>query len=229
MVVIGGGDTGTDCIGTSLRHGCDSVVNFELMTQPPATRAKGNEWPQWPRIFRVDYGHEEAATRDGKDPRTYEVLTKEFVPKADGSGQIGGVKTVGVEWIKDSKTGRMSFNEVPGSEKVWEADLVLLSRWASSARSRAWPRSSAWTWMTAPTSRRSLASSRRPCPGCSRRGDCRRGQSLVVWAISEGRGAAAKVDAFLMGEDKARSGAAPPTGSLREGNARLALTRAFLR
>ena len=127
VVVIGGGDTGTDCIGTSLRHGCDSVVNFELMTQPPATRAKGNEWPQWPRIFRVDYGHEEAATRDGKDPRTYEVLTKEFVAAADGSGKIAGVKTVGVEWIKDSKTGRMSFEEVEGSEKVWEADLVLLA------------------------------------------------------------------------------------------------------
>ena len=127
VVVIGGGDTGTDCIGTSLRHGCKSVVNFELMTKPPDVRAPGNEWPQWPRIFRVDYGHEEATVRDGKDPRTYEVLTKEFIPKADGSGKIAGVKTVGVRWVKDEATGRMNFEEVEGSEKVWEADLVLLA------------------------------------------------------------------------------------------------------
>jgi glutamate synthase (NADPH/NADH) len=205
VVVIGGGDTGTDCIGTSLRHGCDSVVNFELMTQPPATRAKGNEWPQWPRIFRVDYGHEEAATRDGKDPRTYEVLTKEFVAAADGSGKIAGVKTVGVEWIKDSKTGRMSFEEVEGSEKVWEADLVLL------AMGFLGPEQGLAEKLGMDVDDRSnfkaeFGEFETSVPGVFAAGDCRRGQSLVVWAISEGRGAAAKVDAFLMGEDKSALG-----------------------
>ena len=205
VVVIGGGDTGTDCIGTSLRHGCDSVVNFELMTQPPATRAKGNEWPQWPRIFRVDYGHEEAATRDGKDPRTYEVLTKEFVAAADGSGKIAGVKTVGVEWIKDSKTGRMSFEEVEGSEKVWEADLVLLAMCFLG------PEQGLAEKLGMDVDDRSnfkaeFGEFETSVPGVFAAGDCRRGQSLVVWAISEGRGAAAKVDAFLMGEDKSALG-----------------------
>jgi len=204
VVVIGGGDTGTDCIGTSLRHGCESVVNFELMTQPPATRAKGNEWPQWPRIFRVDYGHEEAATRDGKDPRTYEVLTKEFVPKADGSGDIGGVKTVGVEWVRDPNTGRMNFNEVPGSEKVWEADLVLL------AMGFLGPEQNLAAKLGLETDERSnfkaeFGEFETSVPGVFAAGDCRRGQSLVVWAISEGRGAAAKVDQYLMGDDASLS------------------------
>lgn len=94
MIVIGGGDTGTDCIGTSLRHGCKSLVNLELLPQPPETRAPGNPWPQWPRIFRVDYGHAEAAHKLGKDPRQYEVLTKEFI--GDGEGNVKGIKTVQV-------------------------------------------------------------------------------------------------------------------------------------
>ena len=216
VVVIGGGDTGTDCIGTSLRHGCESVVNFELMTQPPATRAKGNEWPQWPRIFRVDYGHEEAATRDGKDPRTYEVLTKEFVAAADGSGKIAGVKTVGVEWIKDPATGRMSFQEVEGSEKVWEADLVLL------AMGFLGPEQGLAEKLGLETDARSnfkaeFGEFETSVPGVFAAGDCRRGQSLVVWAISEGRGAAAKVDAFLMGENASLgSGAADGKASGKE-------------
>jgi glutamate synthase (NADPH/NADH) len=216
VVVIGGGDTGTDCIGTSLRHGCESVVNFELMTQPPATRAKGNEWPQWPRIFRVDYGHEEAATRDGKDPRTYEVLTKEFVAAADGSGKIAGVKTVGVEWIKDPATGRMSFQEVEGSEKVWEADLVLL------AMGFLGPEQGLAEKLGLETDDRSnfkaeFGEFETSVPGVFAAGDCRRGQSLVVWAISEGRGAAAKVDAFLMGENASLgSGAADGKASGKE-------------
>ena len=216
VVVIGGGDTGTDCIGTSLRHGCESVVNFELMTQPPATRAKGNEWPQWPRIFRVDYGHEEAATRDGKDPRSYEILTKEFVAAADGSGKIAGVKTVGVEWIKDPATGRMSFEEVEGSEKVWEADLVLL------AMGFLGPEQGLAEKLGVDTDDRSnfkaeFGEFETSVPGVFAAGDCRRGQSLVVWAISEGRGAAAKVDAFLMGKDAALgSGAADGKASGKE-------------
>lgn len=199
VIVIGGGDTGTDCIGTSLRHGCESVVNFELMTQPPDVRAPGNEWPQWPRVFRVDYGHEEAAVRDGQDPRAYEVLTKEFILAADGSGAVAGVRTVGVQWITDPATGRVRFEEVAGSEKVWEADLVLL------AMGFLGPEQHLAEKLGMETDERSnfkaeFGEFETSVPGVFAAGDCRRGQSLVVWAISEGRGAAAKVDAFLMGD-----------------------------
>nr|KJB46762.1 hypothetical protein B456_008G269600 [Gossypium raimondii] len=124
VVVIGGGDTGTDCIGTSIRHGCSSIVNLELLPQPPQTRAPGNPWPQWPRIFRVDYGHQEAATKFGKDPRSYEVLTKRFI--GDDNGTVKGLEVVRVRWEKDA-SGRFQFKEVEGSEEIIEADLVLLA------------------------------------------------------------------------------------------------------
>lgn len=124
VVVIGGGDTGTDCIGTSVRHGCTNVVNLELLPQPPPTRAANNPWPQWPRIFRVDYGHEEAATKFGKDPRSYEVLTKRFID--DGEGRVTGMEIVSVEWKKGDH-GRFEMVEVHGSNEVIEADLVLLA------------------------------------------------------------------------------------------------------
>jgi glutamate synthase (NADPH/NADH) len=204
VIVIGGGDTGTDCIGTSLRHGATSVTNFELMTQPPDERAKGNEWPQWPRIFRVDYGHEEATIKHGKDPRTYEVLTKEFIAAEDGSGAIAGVKTVGVKWIKDA-SDRMTFEEIEGSEKVWKADLVLL------AMGFLGPEQGLAEKLGLDTDDRSnfkaeFGEFETSVPGVFAAGDCRRGQSLVVWAISEGRGAAAKVDAFLMGDDAKSAG-----------------------
>ena len=204
VIVIGGGDTGTDCIGTSLRHGATSVTNFELMTQPPDERAKGNEWPEWPRIFRVDYGHEEATIKHGKDPRTYEVLTKEFIAAEDGSGAIAGVKTVGVKWIKDA-SDRMTFEEIEGSEKVWKADLVLL------AMGFLGPEQGLAEKLGLDTDDRSnfkaeFGEFETSVPGVFAAGDCRRGQSLVVWAISEGRGAAAKVDAFLMGDDAKSAG-----------------------
>ncbi len=123
VVVIGGGDTGTDCIGTSLRHGCTQLVNFELMDKPPADRADDNPWPQWPRIFRVDYGHEEAQEKFGQDPRVYCVLSKEFID--DGKGNVKGIKAVKVQWAKVD--GRMQMQEVAGSEHIVEADLVLLA------------------------------------------------------------------------------------------------------
>ena len=123
VIVIGGGDTGADCIGTSLRHGCQSVVNFELLDRPPADRAADNPWPQWPRIYRVDYSHAEANARLGDDPRQYDILTKEFID--DGHRRVKGVRTVNVDWSKPD--GKAPFSEVPGSEKVWPADLVLLA------------------------------------------------------------------------------------------------------
>ncbi len=123
VVVIGGGDTGTDCIATSLRHGCTQMVNFELLDKPPQDRATDNPWPQWPRIFRVDYGHEEATEKFGSDPREYCILSKEFID--DGQGNVKGIKTVRVKWEKVD--GRMQMTEVAGSEHVIEADLVLLA------------------------------------------------------------------------------------------------------
>ena len=123
VIVIGGGDTGADCIGTSLRHGCRSVVNFELLERPPAERAADNPWPEWPRIFRTDYAHSESEARLGSDPRSYSILTKEFLD--DGQGRVCAVRTVQLDWSRPGK--RAPFSEVPGSEQEWPADLVLLA------------------------------------------------------------------------------------------------------
>lgn len=116
VVVIGGGDTGTDCIGTSVRHGATNVINLELMPQPPATRAASNPWPYYPRVFKVDYGHAEAAAKYGADPRVYEVLTKRFID--DGQGNLKGLEIVSVEWQPATAGGPPKFVEVPGSNRV---------------------------------------------------------------------------------------------------------------
>ncbi|MCE9615306.1 MAG: glutamate synthase subunit beta [Lentisphaerae bacterium] len=195
VIVIGGGDTGTDCIGTSLRHGCRSLVNFELLPRPPDQRAPDNPWPEWPRIFRVDYGHEEAKVKFGQDPRTYCILSKEFVD--DGHGRVSGIKSVKVAWERDA-SGRWNMREEAGSEKFWPAQLVLLSmgflgpeRYATDPLGIAYdPRSN----YQAEYGR--FATS---VPGVFAAGDCRRGQSLVVWAINEGRAAARECDRYLMG------------------------------
>ncbi|XP_047324835.1 glutamate synthase 1 [NADH], chloroplastic isoform X2 [Impatiens glandulifera] len=197
VVVIGGGDTGTDCIGTSIRHGCVSTVNLELLSKPPQTRAPGNPWPQWPRIFRVDYGHQEAATKFGKDPRTYEVLTKRFI--ADEEGNVKGLEVVHVNWEKDG-SGRFQFKEIEGSEEVIEADIVLL------AMGFLGPESTLVEKLGLEQDNRSNFKAEygrfsTSVDGVFAAGDCRRGQSLVVWAISEGRQAASQVDKYLMTED----------------------------
>ncbi|KAL2650685.1 hypothetical protein R1flu_018813 [Riccia fluitans] len=194
VVVIGGGDTGTDCIGTSLRHGCKQIINLELLPQPPHTRAPGNPWPQWPRIFRVDYGHDEAKTRFGKDPRTYEVLTKRFI--GNDAGEVTGLELVHVKWEKDS-AGRFQMQEVPGSEEVIEADLVFL------AMGFLGPEQNIAEKLGLQTDARSNFKAdygrfATNLQGVFAAGDCRRGQSLVVWAIAEGRQAAAQVDAYVM-------------------------------
>ena len=124
VIVIGGGDTGNDCIGTAMRHGAKSVTNFELLPKPPAARGRDNPWPQWPRIFRTDYGHTEVAAHFGNDPREYCISTKDFV--VDGDGKLTGLNTVRVEWTKDSG-GRWKMEEVPGSEKFFPAQLVFLA------------------------------------------------------------------------------------------------------
>ena len=196
VIVIGGGDTGTDCIGTSVRHGCTSMVNFELMGQPPEQRAKDNPWPQWPRTFKVDYGHAESAHKFGKDPRTYEVLTKEFV--GDSEGNLKGLNTVRVKWGVDPATGRFGMTEVPGSEEYFEADLVLLAMGflgpEETMAERLGLNSDARSNIAAEYGR--FATN---VDGVFAAGDCRRGQSLVVWAIAEGRSCATQVNNFLMG------------------------------
>jgi len=194
VIVIGGGDTGTDCIGTSMRHGCTSLVNFELLPEPPQQRATDNPWPQWPKIFRVDYGHEEVAAKFGDDPRSYCIMSKEFID--DGAGNVAGIRTVQVDWVKED--GRFKPVELEGSEKEWKADLVLL------AMGFLGPEQYILEGLQVETDARSNYQAEHgkfttSIDGVFAAGDCRRGQSLVVWAINEGRGAARAVDTYLMG------------------------------
>ncbi|KAI9143021.1 hypothetical protein BKA69DRAFT_1027021 [Paraphysoderma sedebokerense] len=199
VVVIGGGDTGTDCIATSLRHGAESIVNFELLPQPPSTRAADNPWPQFPRVFKVDYGHTEVQVMHGRDPRHYQVLSKEFV--SDGKGNVKGINTIKVEWTKDDSSGRWIMKEMPGTEHFFPADLVLL------AMGFLGPEKELLKDLSVTTDRRSniqTAAGRyaTSVPGVFAAGDCRRGQSLIVWAIREGREAAREIDQHLMGDTK---------------------------
>jgi NADPH-dependent glutamate synthase beta subunit-like oxidoreductase len=198
VIVIGGGDTGADCIGTSLRHGCKSLANFELLDRPPDQRAGNNPWPEWPRVYRVDYSHAETKARFGHDPRAYNILTKEFID--NGHGRVNGIRTVTVDWSKPGD--KAPFSEVPGSEKVWPADLVLLATGFLGPElpvgemlglEMQRPRGN---WETFKADHGAFATN---VPRVFAAGDCRRGQSLVVWAINEGRGAARAIDAFLMG------------------------------
>jgi len=194
VIVIGGGDTGTDCIGISIRHGCSSVVNFELFPQPPARRAAENPWPEWPRVFRVDYGHEEAAARFGEDPRVYQVMSKEFL--GDQRGNVVGIRTVDV--AVDYSGGRPEFKEIDGSARDWQADLVLL------AMGFLGPEATLAEQLGLKTDSRSnfqaaFGKFATNIDGVFAAGDCRRGQSLVVWAIREGRDAARECDRYLIG------------------------------
>lgn len=193
VIVIGGGDTGTDCIGTSLRQSCRSLTNFELFPKPPDDRAPNNPWPTWPRIFRVDYGHEEGARKFGSDPRVYSISSKSFVP--NGSGSLGGIHTVDVEL----KAGR--FNEIPGSEREWKADLVFLSMGFLG------PEHEVSDPLGIEYDNRSNYAAEygkyhTSVEGVFAAGDCRRGQSLVVRAINEGREAAREIDRHLMGQTR---------------------------
>ena len=194
VVVIGGGDTGTDCVATSLRHGCTSLTQLEIMSRPPDVRPPDNPWPEWPRTFRTDYGQEEAKETFGRDPREFAILTKRFV--GDGSGQVREVHTVRGAW--GQKDGRASFVEIPGTEQHWPAQLVLL------AMGFLGPESTLVEQFGLEQDARSNVSAdygrfATSVPGVFVAGDMRRGQSLVVWAINEGRGAARECDRYLMG------------------------------
>ncbi|MDX1947952.1 MAG: glutamate synthase subunit beta [Pirellulaceae bacterium] len=194
VIVIGGGDTGTDCIGTSMRHGCKSLVNFELLPKPPKDRAPDNPWPTWPRIYRTDYGHQEVAAKFGDDPRTYCVMSKEFV--GDEQGQVAGIRTVQVEWNKVD--GQWKLKELAGTDKFWPAQLVLLAMGFKGPEQYV---SELLGIETDPRSNYKAVHGRFATnhPQVFAAGDCRRGQSLVVWAINEGRGAARAIDLALMG------------------------------
>ncbi len=195
VVIIGGGDTGTDCCGTSLRHGCRSLVQLEILPRPPEVRAPDNPWPEWPRVYKMDYGQEEAAAVFGADPRVYLTTVKKFI--GGSGGKLEGVVTVEITWEKDAN-GRFVPKEKPGSEKERPAQLALLAmgflgpeqpllEQLKVARD---PR----TNVQADHGR--FATS---VKGVFAAGDCRRGQSLVVWAFNEGRGAARECDRYLMG------------------------------
>ncbi|TPX38007.1 glutamate synthase (NADH) [Synchytrium microbalum] len=198
VIVIGGGDTGTDCIGTSLRHGAKSIVNFELLPQPPVKRASDNPWPQFPRVFKVDYGHSEVEAIMGNDPRTYEILSKEFV--SNGAGAVKGINTIKVEWTRNDK-GQWSMKEVVGSEKFYPADLVLLSMGFLGPENEVLKQLGVKQLPNSniDTPKNQYATS---VPGVFAAGDCRRGQSLIVWGINEGRQAAREIDLYLMGNTR---------------------------
>jgi NAD(P)H-dependent glutamate synthase small subunit len=192
VVVIGGGDTGNDCLGTAIRHGCKSIVNLELLDCPPKDRAANNPWPEWPRIFRTDYGHAESEAVFGTDPRTFSTASKAFI--GDGTGRVTGIESIGVRWSNNGSGYQMQ--ELPGTDKAWRADLVLLAlgflgpenELAESLGIERDPRSNYLA---------STSNYRTSVEKVFAAGDCRRGQSLVVWAIQEGRAAAAEIDRFL--------------------------------
>ena len=196
VLVIGGGDTGNDCVGTCIRLGAKKVSQLEMMPQPPAERLPSNPWPEWPRVLKVDYGQEEAIWKFGADPRIYQTTVKEFLK--DKKGHLKGAVLVSLQPEKDEKTGRMKMVPVPGSEKEVKASLVLIA--AGFLGSESYVTDSFSVSTDARTNVKTEAgkhlTSRK---GIYTAGDMHRGQSLVVWAIAEGRSAAREVDEDLMG------------------------------
>jgi glutamate synthase (NADPH/NADH) small chain len=194
VVIIGGGDTGTDCVGTSLRHGCKSVVQLEIMPKPPIERAANNPWPEWPKTYKMDYGQEEAEAIQGEDPRQYLVSSSRFSGDADGN--VKAVHIHDIEWTSDN--GRFVPQKVEGSSRVLEADLVLL------AMGFLGPEATIAEELGLDLDARSNVQAEygkfnTSLEGVFAAGDMRRGQSLIVWAINEGRAAARECDKFLMG------------------------------
>lgn len=196
VMVIGGGDTGNDCVGTSIRHGCTSVVQVEMMPKLPTERAESNPWPQWPRVLKTDYGQEEAIAKFGHDPRIYQTTVKEFI--ADKKGNLTKVKLVKLESKKDEATGRMTMAEVAGSEYVVDCDLVLIAAGFLGSQDYV---TKAFKVETNERSNVKTEAGKYETnvKNVFTAGDMHRGQSLVVWAIKEGREAAKAVDISLMG------------------------------
>ena len=183
VIVIGGGDTGTDCVATALRHGCRSLVQFEILARQPFERAPDNPWPQWPKFHRVDYGHDEAIALSGKDPRFYSLMTRRFI----GDGAVEAVETVEID---------SSFTEVPGTKRVWPSQLVLLAMGFLGPE-----KEGLISQLGLNLNAKGLvavdANKMTNTPGVFAAGDIERGQSLVVWAIADGRRAGECVDKYL--------------------------------
>ena len=194
VVIIGGGDTGNDCVGTAIRQGAKSVTQLEMMPMPSAERTIGNPWPEWPRVLKTDYGQQEAIAVFGSDPRVYQTTVKEFIK--DKKGSLEKVKLVSLEPKKDEKTGRMNMVPVEGSEKEIPAELVLIA--AGFLGSEKYVTDAFKVTVDARTNVETTDHATN-IPKVFAAGDMRRGQSLVVWAIREGREAAKAVDKYLMG------------------------------
>jgi glutamate synthase (NADPH/NADH) small chain len=190
-VVIGGGDTGTDCVATALRHGCASVTQLEILARPPRHRSADNPWPEYPLVYKLDYGQEEAKAIQGDDPRQYLMMTKAFEVNEDG--QVAAIKAIGVEW--QTIEGRKQPVEIPGSETRIEADLVLLAMGFVGAEPE--PFNEIIEFDDRGNINAEYGRYETSEPGVFAAGDCRRGQSLVVWAINEGREAAAACNEFI--------------------------------
>lgn len=196
VVIIGGGDTGNDCVGTSIRQGCASVIQLEMMPKLPDSRAENNPWPEWPRVCKTDYGQQEAIAVFGSDPRQYQTTVKEFVK--DENGNLKGVVTVKLKFEYDEESGRNVMKEVEGSEQCIDAELVLI------AAGFLGPKQYIAEAFGVETDNRSNVATEKGKYATNvekvfTAGDMHRGQSLVVWAIREGRDAAADVDEYLMG------------------------------
>jgi glutamate synthase (NADPH/NADH) small chain len=195
VIVVGGGDTGTDCVGTAMRHKCKSLTQLEILPRPPDEREPNNPWPEWPKIYRLEYGQEEAKARFGDDPRVYLTTGEKFV--GDDKGNVKEMHIYDVEWAKNKK-GAFVTKNVPGSERVLPADLVLLAMGFPG------PEETILTELGVERDSRSNAKAEygkfmTNVEGVFAAGDMRRGQSLVVWAINEGRSAARECDRYLMG------------------------------
>ncbi|TWJ33427.1 glutamate synthase subunit beta [Geobacter argillaceus] len=195
VVIIGGGDTGTDCVGTSLRHGCRSAVQLEIMPRSPETRADDNPWPEWPKTHKTDYGQEEAAAKFGADPRLFLTTATKFAGDADGN--VTAVHTVQVAWGKNDK-GQFVPTPVPGTEQIRPATLVLLAMGFLGPEQEL-PAALGVERDPRSNIKADMGKYATSVDGVFAAGDCRRGQSLVVWALNEGRGAARECDRYLMG------------------------------
>lgn len=196
VVIIGGGDTGNDCVGTAIRHGAKSVTQIEMMPKAPDKRAESNPWPQWPKVCKTDYGQEEAIALYGRDPRIYESTVKEFVK--DKNGNLKAVKLVKLSWEKNPDTGRMDMKEVPGSEQTIPAQIVLIA--AGFLGSQKYVTDAFQVALDQRTNVKTEEGGyETSVKNVFTAGDMHRGQSLVVWAIREGREAARAVDESLMG------------------------------
>ena len=196
VLVIGGGDTGNDCVGTCVRHGAKSILQLEMMPKLPDTRAENNPWPEWPRVCKTDYGQEEAAAVFGKDPREYQTTVKEFIK--DNNGDLKAVVLVKLDAVKDSKTGRLNMTPIEGSEYIVDCELALIA--AGFLGSESYVTDS---FGVALDGRTNVAGQNgthlTSVPNVFTAGDMHSGQSLVVRAIRDGRDCAREVDESLMG------------------------------